>query len=200
MSKIPPLVTVVFLLVVVAARLDLDECDAFLRRSDCYFYSCLDSRYGCGPSNRLVAFSDDFCEASTKTFAAQLDAAATKFFLDVHNCSMATLRKKLVETTISSRFRCADLDERIFDVHFDCLAPNFASILCENLEPIVSIFVQLDPKKTNLIEFLRRFFPTKTRRLTVAQLFVSFCRAENRLTIDRGTIGALLRKRYQKPK
>ena len=196
---------VVILLVLVVefgrlhARLDLPECEAFLQRADCYFYSCLDSKYRCGPSNFLVTFGYDFCDASTNIFAAELDAAATKTFFDVQNCSMRTVSNKLLESTISSRFRCADLDERLVDVHFDCLLPHFASILCENLEPIVSIFLQIDPKKVNLIEFLRRLLSSSTRRrFTVPQLFVSFCREQKRLTIDQETLGAMLSKRYQR--
>ncbi|CAF2952328.1 unnamed protein product [Rotaria sp. Silwood2] len=142
-----------------------DECDQFLNINDCYYFPCLDAHYSCGPDNHLVRFNYDLCILPTKTYSKNLTANALFYFNHTNICAMTSLNEQLVEEKISEIFTCAHLHAMIFKIYVNCFQNNerenqmikiidFCSIICENLQAMINIFLHLNEAHFNVLLLL----------------------------------------------
>ena len=174
------------------------ECEKFFVANDCYYFPCLDSHYTCGPDNHLVGFTHNFCQLTSKKYAPQLNNDAQLYFNHTSKCAMTALHDQLVEGSISARFTCAHLQLMIVRIYAKCLhneqperkmvsVVDFCSIVCDNLETMINLFLNLNDGHVNLQELLletgrncgAEILPSTTR--TVPALLVAIC-------LDRKTV------------
>jgi hypothetical protein len=144
-----------------------DECDLFYNLTDCYYFPCLDAHYSCGRDNHLARFSYDLCLLTTKKYSSQLTINAKFYFNHTNQCAMASLHDQLIEEKISSKFSCSHLQTLIFNIYLNCFQNNqrenkmikiidFCSIICENLQTIIDLFLNLNNNYINLQRLIRQ--------------------------------------------
>ena len=169
-----------------------DECNSFLQTRDCYLFPCLDGYYLCGRDSHLVRFSYEFCQLSTKTYPSQLSTDAQLFFNHTVECTMLSLDDRLTERKISGAFTCADLQALIFNVYVDCFQTkrqtnrivatiDFCSIICDDLEAMINLFLNLDTSFINLKELLIEIgkgcgmLMAPSQKYTIPSLLIAIC-------------------------
>jgi len=132
-----------------------DECDKFFDLNDCYYFPCLDAHYSCGRDNHLARFSYDLCLLSTKKYSSQLTLNAKIYFNHTNQCAMTSLHDQLIEEKISEKFSCTHLQLMIFNIYLDCFQNkqpenkmiriiDLCSIICDNLQIIINLFLNLN--------------------------------------------------------
>jgi len=142
-----------------------DECDKFFILNDCYYFPCLDAHYACGRDSHLARFSYDLCLLTTKKYSSKLTNNAQFYFNHTNQCAMTSLHNQLNEDKISEKFSCTHLQTMIFKIYLNCFQNNqqvnqmvkiidFCSIICENLQAIIDIFLNLSDVHINLYELL----------------------------------------------
>ena len=204
-----PMFVLIVLLLVSTSRIHSkflakhDECTSFLHTRDCYLFPCLDGYYLCGRDSHLVRFSYEFCQLSTQTYSTQLSTDAQLYFNHTVECTMLSLDDRLTERKITGAFTCANLQALIFNVYLDCLQTkqranritaeiDFCSIICDNLETMINLFLNLNTNFINLKELLIEtgkscgMLVTSSKTYTVPSLLIAICldRKDARITKD----------------
>ena len=138
----------------------VDICEEFVHRLDCYYFACIDSIYQCGSQNILVQFSYLFCKlirsfvilpylslllgnalleriSSSLTSSAQIWAKATQ------QCLMHEIDSFLRQS--NSSVSCATLDRLVLSKYPVCLTRSHSSlslcsIMCNNLKIFLQLF------------------------------------------------------------
>ncbi|CAF0896100.1 unnamed protein product [Rotaria sp. Silwood1] len=142
-----------------------DECDRFLTVYDCYYFPCLDAHYSCGSNGHLVRFTYDFCILPTSKYSKNLTENAIFYFNHTNICAMTSLNDQLVEERISGIFTCAHLHAMIFKIYLECFQNDqrenkmikiidFCSIICENLQTMIDLFLHLNEAHFNVLSLL----------------------------------------------
>lgn len=169
-----------------------DECEEFFHQNDCYFFPCLDAHYRCGRESHLVRFSYNLCELPRRKYSLNLTENARKFFNHTNRCAMVSLRDQLVDRKISGTFTCADLQQMIFRIFVKCFQNqqkklanatvlDFCSIVCENLQTFVNLFLNLNDSFININDLLFQTGQNCGAQLvesperTVPSLLISIC-------------------------
>ena len=144
-----------------------DECEKFYDLNDCYYFPCLEAHYSCGRDSHLVRFSYDFCLLTTKKYSSQFNKNAEFYFNHTNQCAMASLHDQLIEESISARFTCTHLQALVFDIYSNCFRSaqrenrmvtviDFCSIICENLQTMINLFLNLSDMYIDLQRLLTR--------------------------------------------
>ncbi|CAF1467635.1 unnamed protein product [Rotaria sordida] len=142
-----------------------DECDRFLIVNDCYYFPCLDAHYSCGRDSHLVRFTYDFCVLPTQKYAQNLTSNAVFYLNHTNICAMTSLNDQLIEEKISGIFSCAHLHALIFKIYLNCFQNHqrenkmikvidFCSIICQNLQPMIDLFLNLNEAHFNVLLLL----------------------------------------------
>lgn len=144
-----------------------DECERFFDIRDCYYFPCLDTGYSCGRDSHLARFSYDLCLLTRKKYYSQLTIDGKFYFNHTNQCAMASLHDQLTEEKISAKFTCTHLQRTIFNIYIKCFQSsqrenqmvtviNFCSIICENLQVMIDLFLNLSNTYINLHQLLIR--------------------------------------------
>ncbi|CAF0732207.1 unnamed protein product [Adineta steineri] len=142
-----------------------DVCNRFLVINDCDYFPCLDAQYPCGRDSHLTRFSYDLCLLSTKKYVSQLTKNAQIYFNHTNTCVMKSINDQLIEQRISGKFTCTDLHELIFQNYLSCFQNkqrdqqlvtmiDFCSIMCENLQTMINLFLNLNNEFFNFYHLL----------------------------------------------
>lgn len=144
-----------------------DECEIFFNSNDCYYFPCLEAHFPCGPNAHLARFSYNFCSLITKTYVSRLSTNAKFYFNHTNQCAMMKIHEDLIEGTISGRFTCGHLQRMIFNIYLDCFQStqrenqlvhvvDFCSFICEDLQTIMDLFLNIGSDHINLHQLLIR--------------------------------------------
>ena len=161
---------VLFLLIQIVQSKSLkrfDECEKFYTLNDCYYFPCLDAHYSCGRDNHLARFSYELCLLTTKKYSSQLTKTGQLYFNHTHQCVMMSLHEQLIEEHISEKFTCSHLQTLIFNIYLNCLQStqqetkmvtiiDFCSVVCDNMQTMIDMFLNLDDLYINLHQLLSR--------------------------------------------
>jgi hypothetical protein len=191
-----------------------DECNKFLDVKDCYYFPCLDAHYSCGRDNHLARFSYDLCLLSTKKYTSQLTQNARFYFNHTNTCAMISLDDQLIEESITGRFSCTDLQKLIFDVYLNCFQNyqrknqvmkviDFCSIICENLQTMIDLFINLRDAYINLHELLKETGKTCGANIdystthTIPSLLIGICLDRKNVRLEQDITNIMFNQRYE---
>lgn len=190
------------------------ECRKFLAVHDCYYFPCLDAHFTCGPHNHLVGFTHNLCQLTSKKYAPQLSSDAQLYFNHTNQCAMAALNDQLTEGSISAKFTCSHLQLMIFRIYLKCFqneqretemvrVVDFCSVVCENLQTMINLFLNLNDGHVNLNELLietGRSCGTDVRPSTthtVPALLVAICLDRKKVRLNQDITKIMFDSRFE---
>ncbi|CAF0927199.1 unnamed protein product [Didymodactylos carnosus] len=145
----------------------ISHCLNFIPTIDCYYYACVDAKYQCGSENILVRFSYDFCEMTTKIYHDQFTDAGQYWIKQMQTCVMKKLNDRFHGM---KHFKtCTQLQSFVYNLYPNCFfqpkistgeksvkltKTSICSIICENIEQLISIFDNINKNSINLIPLI----------------------------------------------
>jgi hypothetical protein len=191
-----------------------DECDKFYNIKDCYFFPCLDAHYSCGRDNHLARFSYDLCLLTTKKYKKQLKQNARFYFNHTNICAMTSLTEQLIEERISSTFTCTNLQQMILKIYINCFQNNqrenemvkiidFCSIICENLQVMIDLFLNLSSDYFNLNQLLIETGKTCGANInptighTIPSLLIGICLDRKNVHLEQDITHIMFNQRFE---
>lgn len=191
-----------------------DECDKFSLSHDCYYFPCLDAHYSCGPYSHLARFSYDLCLLTKKKYLSKLSQNAQFYFNRTNQCAMESLDNQLIEEKISEKFSCTHLQIMITNIYINCFQNkekenkivkiiDFCSIICDNLQAMIDLFLNLSNEFFNLNQLL---FETGTScganiqqstLHTVPSLLISICLDRKNANLKQDITSIMFNKRFE---
>ena len=190
------------------------ECRQFLVRNDCYYFPCLDAHYQCGRDSHLTRFSYDLCLVSTKKYVPQLTESAQSYFNQTNICLTKSLQDQLVETSISGRFTCTQLEALIVQNSLRCFRNryrenslstmiDFCSIMCGNLQTMINLFLNLNSDSLDLHRLLIETGKSCGAKInesvppTVPSLLLSVCLDRTNARLPQDITSVMLSQRFE---
>jgi hypothetical protein len=174
----------------------------------------LDSHYSCGRDNHLARFSYDFCLLTSKKYFSQLTINGRLYFNLTNQCAMASLHEQLTEEKISAQFTCTHLQATIFDIYIKCFQStqpktqlstviDFCSIICENLQVMIDLILNLNAKYFNTYQLLLRTGRACGAQInegmvsTLPSLLISICLDRKNAVIKGDITQVMFNQRYE---
>jgi len=193
-----------------------DECEKFFNSNDCYYFPCLDAHYSCGADNHLARFSYDLCLLSSKKYTSQLTTNGQFYFNYTNQCAMAHLHNQLIEEKISEKFSCSHLQQMIYNIYLNCFQNkqqenknkmikiiDFCSIICENLQTIIDLFLNINMKLINLHDLLIQTGKNCGANVneyiiqTIPSLLISICLDRKNVRLNQDITYIMFSKRFE---
>jgi hypothetical protein len=191
-----------------------DECEQFFDAHDCYYFPCLDAHYSCGVDSHLARFSYDLCLLTTKKYSSQLTVNGKFYFNHTNQCAMASLHDQLIEENISAKFTCTHLQTMVFNIYIKCFQStqpenqmatiiDFCSIICENLQVMIDLFLNLNNMYINLHQLLIRTGKACGAEVnenvlhTVPSLLMSICLDRKNVRLKEDITNIMFNQRFE---
>ncbi|UJR28882.1 hypothetical protein I4U23_010102 [Adineta vaga] len=187
----------------------INRCKRYLSTDNCLYYPCLDTHYFCGRENHLTRFTYEFCLLSTRKYISKLNLNAQVYFKQTNRCLMKSLDEQLVERTISARFTCTDLQRVISNNHMQCfqnsstVSIDFCSIICENLQIILNLFLNLNYESPSLYHLLIETGKNcganipETISPSIASILISICLDRKNAKLNNDITNIMFNRRYE---
>lgn len=192
----------------------LDDCEKFYLAENCYYFPCLDAHYLCGKDSHLARFSNDLCSLTTQKYSSQLNQNGKLYFNHTNRCAMISLHNQITEEIISRKFSCTQLQIMIFNIYLTCLQNkekenklvniiDFCSVVCDNLQTMIDIFLNLRSEHINLSQLLSETGKSCGANInlsighTIPSLLMSVCLDRKNVRLKQDITNVMFNKRFE---